>query len=69
MTVEQEAKGTFSPEDASNVLIPCCLSATTFEIYDSFKQILYMPPPKKVRVATPAKPQKIKLFAVLKRFA
>ena len=40
MTVENKAVGTFSAEDGPNVLIPCCLSATAFEIYDNFKKIL-----------------------------
>lgn len=40
MTVESKAHGNFSSEDGSNVLIPCCLSATTFEIYESFRSLL-----------------------------
>ena len=40
MTVETKAHGNFSAEDANNVYIPCCLSATTYEIYDSFKSLL-----------------------------
>lgn len=56
MTVETDAKGSFSAEDAVNCQIPCALSAITFEIYDSFKKIL---------VEKSKKPQKIKLYEVL----
>lgn len=40
MSLETDAKGTFASEDQANVQIPCTLAATTFEIYDNFKQIL-----------------------------
>ena len=30
----------FSPEDASNVQIPCCLSALMYEIWEDFKIVL-----------------------------
>ena len=40
MTIESDAKGMFSSEEESNVQIPCVLGATTYELYDNFKQIL-----------------------------
>lgn len=40
LSVENEAKGMFSAEDANNTKIPCALAATTYEIFDSFIQIL-----------------------------
>ena len=40
MTIESDAKGMFQSEDQSNVIIPCCLAATTHEIFDNFKSIL-----------------------------
>jgi len=40
MTVESKAMGNFASEDGTNVQVPCCLAATTYEIYDNFKQIL-----------------------------
>lgn len=30
----------FSPEDASNVQIPCCLSSLMYELWEDFKTIL-----------------------------
>jgi hypothetical protein len=38
--VEIEPKGMFSPEDGSNVQIPCCLSALMYEVWEDFKIIL-----------------------------
>jgi len=31
--IEREAIGSFSPEEAPNVLIPCTLSAVLYEVY------------------------------------
>ena len=40
MTIESDAKGMFSAEEENNVMIPCVLAATTYELYDNFKLIL-----------------------------
>ena len=65
MTIETEAKGMFSSEEESNVQIPCVLAATTYEIYESFKQILRIERESKIIL----KPQKIKLYEVLARLS
>lgn len=61
MSIEQEAHGRFSPEEGANVLVPCALAAISFEIYDSFKQLLHASETKK-EIEFKNKPQKIKLF-------
>jgi len=64
MSIEQDAYGRFSPEEPANVLVPCALAATTFEIYDSFKQILRSTESRQ-GIEFKNKPLKIKLFEVL----
>jgi len=55
MITEQEAE-TFSAEDAPNVVIPCALSAITYDLMTNFKAILD---------SKAAKQHKIKLFDAL----
>lgn len=72
MTVEKDAKGMFSSEDGPNVLIPCALAATTYEIYDNFKDILepkLQPHKRKVEFTIEGKPHKIKLYHLLTTIA
>ena len=67
MSIEHDAQGRFSPEEAQNVLVPCALGAITFEIFESFKSILFA---KRLSARHPIvfenKPHKVKLFQVLK---
>ena len=55
MITEIEAD-TFSSEDASNALIPCALSAVSYELLPNFNSIL---------ASSQGRQQKIKLFEVL----
>ena len=69
MTIESDAKGMFSSEEESNVQIPCVLAATTYELYDNFKQILKLETQKRRETVIQAKPQKIKMYDVLARIS
>ena len=48
------------------MLVPCACGATTFEIYESFKQILDVKQPNpRAPITIAAKPHKIKMYEVL----
>jgi hypothetical protein len=63
MSIERDAQGRFSPEEGPNVLVPCALGAVTYEIYESFKSIVFAKQISKRHAITfENKPHKVKLF-------